>query len=98
MVDYDTYQSPFTWRYASVEMRQIWSETNKRRLWRRIWVVLAEIQAEYGLVTPEQLDQLRLNQEKIDIPRALQIEAEIHHDLMAELKHLQSSARWVAAR
>jgi adenylosuccinate lyase len=86
MVDYDTYQSPFTWRYASVEMRQIWSETNKRRLWRRIWVVLAEIQAEYGLVTPEQLDQLRLNQEKVDIPRALQIEAEIHHDLMAELK------------
>ncbi len=86
MVDYDTYQSPFTWRYASVEMRHIWSETYKRRLWRRIWVILAETQAEYGLVRSDQLEQLRLNQENVDIPRALQIEAEIHHDLMAELK------------
>ena len=49
--DYETYLSPFTWRYGSPEMRQIWSEAHKRRLWRKLWVALAEVQAEYGLVT-----------------------------------------------
>jgi adenylosuccinate lyase len=85
MTDYDTYQSPFTWRYASEEMRHIWSEVNKRRLWRQIWVALAEIQAEYGLVSSEQLGEIQRHQEDVEIPRAMRIEADIHHDLMAEL-------------
>jgi len=45
---HETYLSPFSWRYGSDEMRQIWSEINKRRLWRRIWVALAEVQSEPG--------------------------------------------------
>jgi adenylosuccinate lyase len=84
--DYETYLSPFTWRYGSDEMRRIWSEAHKRRLWRQLWVALAEVQAEYGLVTPEQLADLQQHAADIDIPRSLEIEAEIHHDLMAELK------------
>jgi adenylosuccinate lyase len=84
--DFNTYLSPFTWRYASPEMRRIWSEEYKRLLWRRVWVVLAEVQAEFGLVLPEQVADLRAHQEAVDLPRALEIEAEIHHDLMAELR------------
>jgi len=86
MTNFNTYLSPFTWRYASSEMRAIWSEEHKRRLWRLIWVTLAEVQSEYGLVRPEQVAELRLEQENVNVPRALEIEAEIHHDLMAELK------------
>jgi adenylosuccinate lyase len=67
-------------------MRRIWSEAHKRRLWRQIWVALAETQTEYGLVTPEQAADLKAHAEQIDIPRALEIEAQIHHDLMAELR------------
>lgn len=85
MTDYSNYQSPYSWRYASPEMRAIWSEENKRKIWRRIWVALAEVQQEYGLVKPEQTADLRAAMERIDIERALAIEAEIHHDLMAEL-------------
>jgi len=48
---HDTYLSPFTWRYGSGEMRAIWSEAHKRRLWRRIWVALAAAQHQAGLVT-----------------------------------------------
>jgi adenylosuccinate lyase len=84
--DYETYLSPYTWRYSSQAMRQVWSEVNKRRLWRRIWVVLAEVECEFGLLTQEQVEDLRLHQEEVDVERALQIEAEIHHDLMAELR------------
>ena len=41
---YETYLSPFTWRYGSEEMRQLWSQAHKRRLWRRVWVALATAQ------------------------------------------------------
>ena len=45
---HDTYLSPFTWRYGSPEMRALWSEAHKRRLWRRIWVALAEAEQVGG--------------------------------------------------
>jgi len=83
---FDTYLSPFTWRYASDEMRRLWSEVHKRRLWRRIWLALVEAQTEFGLFQAEQLEDLRLHVDHIDVARALEIESEIHHDLMAELK------------
>ncbi len=86
MTDFDHYLSPFSWRYASPEMRSIWSEAYKRVLWRRIWVALAEVQAEFGLVREEQAADLRNHQNQVNVERALEIEAEIHHDLMAELK------------
>lgn len=83
---HDTYLSPFTWRYGSPEMRALWSEAHKRRLWRRIWVALAEAQQAVGLVTAEQVADLRAHQDAIDLARAQAIEAEIHHDLMAEVR------------
>lgn len=86
MDEFENYLSPFSWRYGSNEMRHIWSEVNKRRLWRLVWASLAEVQAEYGLISPEQVDDINQHADQIDIQRALEIEAEIHHDLMAELK------------
>jgi len=93
MSDFTTYQSPFSWRYGSPAMRQTWSEHHKRLLWRKIWVALAEAQADYGLVRPEQAADLRAHAEEIDIPRALEIEAEIHHDLMAEVRVFAEQAQ-----
>jgi adenylosuccinate lyase len=84
--DFDTYLSPFTWRYGTPAMRRLWSETNKRLLWRRLWVALAEVQSEFGLVKPEQAADLRRHMTEINLPRALEIEAEIQHDLMAEVR------------
>lgn len=83
---FETYLSPFTWRYGSREMRSLWSETHKRRLWRRIWVALAEAQMEMGLVTSEQVADLRNHADELDIERAHEIESEIRHDLMAEIR------------
>jgi adenylosuccinate lyase len=86
MFDHETYLSPLTWRYGSQEMRRIWSEGHKRRLWRQIWVALAETQAEFGLVTAGQVADLRAHAGDVDLARTLEIEAEIKHDLMAEVK------------
>lgn len=85
-MDHEIFQSPFSWRYGSAEMRGIWSEVNKRRLWRRIWVALARAQQTAGIVTAAQADDLAARQDVIDIDRAEVIEAEIHHDLMAEVR------------
>jgi adenylosuccinate lyase len=86
MTDHETYLSPLSWRYGSEEMRRIWSVKNQYRLWRRIWVALAEAQAELGLVTAEQAADLRAHAGEVNLERALQIEAEIKHDLVAAIR------------
>jgi adenylosuccinate lyase len=87
---YHNYLSPFSWRYASQDMRSLWSENQKRKMWRQIWIALAKTQSRYGLVNPEQIAELEKNAENIDMDAALALEAEIHHDLMAELKTFAS--------
>jgi adenylosuccinate lyase len=82
---HETFLSPFTWRYGSDEMRRLWSQTHKRQLWRRLWVALAEAQQSVGLVNAEQVADLRAHQDEINIARAHELEAELHHDLMAEV-------------
>ena len=82
---HDTFVSPLTWRYGSVEMRQLWSEIHKRKLLRRVWFTLAKVQHEVGLVTAEQLNDLHEKVDHVDIDRATEIEKDIKHDLMAEL-------------
>jgi adenylosuccinate lyase len=84
--DYETYLSPYTWRYGSPAMRKVWSEVSKRKLWRKLWVTLAEVQSEFGIVQAEQVMDLRQHMDDVDMPRALEVEAENHHDLMAELR------------
>jgi adenylosuccinate lyase len=85
-LDHTSFVSPLSWRYGSDEMRQIWSETYKRRSMRRVWVALAAAQHKAGLVTAEQLADLQSQQDHIDIDRALQIEKETRHDVMAEIR------------
>ena len=83
---HDTFISPFTWRYGSNEMREIFSERHKRILMRTVWIALAKAEAGCGLVTPEQIAELEAHKYDIDIERAGEIEAEIKHDVMAEIR------------
>lgn len=92
-IDFTTYQSPFSWRYGSDEMRQIFSEVNKRQTWRQVWVALAKAQNKLGLVSKKELDDIANNKNKVDIKKAHEIEAEIKHDLAAELKTFAIQAK-----
>ncbi len=80
-----TFVSPLTWRYGSPAMRAVWSEIHKRRLLRRFWVALASGQQACGLVSQAQLDDLKVNQDRVDLRRAAEIEKTVKHDLMAEI-------------
>ena len=86
MISFEDYQSPFSWRYGSPEMRRIWGEENKRRIWRKLWVAMAEAQTGWGLVTREQVQDLEAHMGEVDVALALDFEKSSHHDLMAELK------------
>jgi len=92
-MDYDTYASPFSWRYGRAELRVLFSEEQRRKLWRQVWVALAEAQSRHGLVSAEELADLKAHAGDIDIESALEIEREIHHDLMAEIRVFASQAK-----
>jgi adenylosuccinate lyase len=92
-MDYRTYASPFSWRYGRGELRTLFSEEERRRLWRAVWIALAEAQRHRGLLTEQELDDLRAHARDVDIDAALEIEREIHHDLMAEIRVFASQAK-----
>ncbi|NCB00548.1 MAG: adenylosuccinate lyase [Spirochaetia bacterium] len=84
--DHTSFISPFTWRYGTLEMRSIYSEVHKRKLLRTIWIAIAKGQMKANLVSLSQVEDLIAHKDDIDIDRASEIEKEIHHDLMAEIK------------
>lgn len=83
---HDTFISPLTWRYGSEEMRTIFSERHRRILFRKVWIALAQTECEAGLVKESQVAELMEHAEDIDIDTAAKWEAELHHDLVAEIK------------
>ena len=57
---HNTYETPFSSRYASEEMQYLFSPDNKFRTWRRLWIALAETERELGLpITEEQIAELK---------------------------------------
>lgn len=90
---YDAYASPFSWRYGRAELRALFSERERRKLWRHVWVSLAEVQSRHGLISPEELNDIVAHANDVDIEAALEIEREIHHDLMAEIRVFASQAK-----
>ena len=82
----DTYESPLNTRYASKEMKYIFSPDKKFKTWRKLWVALAESEMELGLsVTPEQVAQLKEHLDDINYDVAEAREKECRHDVMSHV-------------
>ena len=87
MTDNSIYINPLTTRYASKEMQRAFSDEKRFKLWRKLWVALAESEMELGLnITREQVDELKKYAEDIDYELAAQFEKEVRHDVMAHVK------------
>jgi adenylosuccinate lyase len=67
-------------------MRELFSEIEYRRIWREIWSALAEVQCKYGLISPDELADIISHKEDIDLKRSHEIERQIKHDVMAEIR------------
>ncbi len=82
----DVYESPLNSRYASREMKYIFSPDCKFRTWRRLWIALAESEQELGLpITDEQLDELRAHADDINYADAEARERLVRHDVMSHV-------------
>ena len=67
MSNHDKYISPLSTRYASDEMQYIFSDNNKFRTWRKLWISLAKAEKACGLnITDEQIAQMQANSDVID--------------------------------
>lgn len=83
------YRTPLVTRYASPVMAELLGDLHKFRTWRRLWLALAEAEAELGLpITESQLDELRAHQDDIDLAAAARYEKELRHDVMAHVHAL----------
>mgnify|MGYP006286330277 CR=1 FL=1 len=82
----NTYQSPFSSRYAGKEMLELFSQDTKFKTWRRLWIALAEAEKMLGInITDEQINELKSFQEDINYETAQNKEKEIRHDVMSHI-------------
>lgn len=83
---YEYYDNPLIARYASQEMSRLWGPQRKFSTWRKLWVALAEAEAELGLpISAGQIEQLRQQAETIDFAAAEAYERKLRHDVMAHV-------------
>jgi adenylosuccinate lyase len=89
--------NPLIARYAGRVMAERWGPVRKARIWRRLWLALAEAQHELGLtaddrttprIRPDQLQELRDHLDDVDLARATAHEKRLRHDVMAHIHAL----------
>ena len=82
----ERFEHPLASRYASKAMVRLLSPLYRMRVWRRLWIALAEAEAELGLpITTSQLDELRATQDAVDLEAIARHEAALRHDVMAAI-------------
>ena len=85
-MQHDCYQSPFSTRYASKEMQELFSEDHKFRTWRRLWIALAKAEQAEGLaITDEQIAEMEAHRDDINYEDAIRREKECRHDVMSHI-------------
>ena len=93
MSDKSIYENPLNTRYASREMQENFGDEKRFRLWRKLWIALAESEMEMGLpVTQEQVDEMKAHAEDIDYAKADAYERQVRHDVMAHVKTFGDAA------
>ncbi len=87
MSDKALYENPLNTRYASREMQENFGDEKRFRLWRKLWIALAESEMELGLpITKTQIEELKAHENDIDYAKADEYERQVRHDVMAHVK------------
>lgn len=85
-------------RYSREEIAGIWSLSNKYRIWLDIEIAACEANADEGIIPPDDLKNIK-EKAAFDTDRINQIEAEVHHDVIAFLtsvnEHVGESGRYI---
>ena len=82
----NAYESPFSSRYASEEMQYVFSQDNKFKTWRKLWIALAKAEKALGInITDEQIAELEAHKDDINYDDAQRRERECRHDVMSHV-------------
>ncbi|HOA78747.1 MAG TPA: adenylosuccinate lyase [Bacilli bacterium] len=84
-------------RYATEEMKKIWNNENKYRVWLKVELAVLKAYAEKGIIPKD--DYLKIEKRaKIDAKRIDELEAETRHDVIAFTRavgeNLGAEGRW----
>ncbi|MDI6800291.1 MAG: adenylosuccinate lyase [Actinomycetota bacterium] len=71
-------------RYTRPKMAAIWSLENKFKKWLEIEILACQAQAELGVIPKEAVGEIK-NKAAFEVARIEEIEAEVHHDVIAFL-------------
>ncbi len=84
--DSNTYRSPLGERYASLAMRENFSERRKFTTWRSLWIELARAEQALGLPIKEsQIAEMVAYRNDLNLEVAARYEKELRHDVMAQI-------------
>jgi len=83
--------SPFEERYRT-EMNDVFDDEAKLRKWMAVESALAKVHASLGKIPKDAPAKIEEGTNKVKLGRVLEIEAQIHHDLMAMVKALSEQA------
>ena len=90
----DTYENPLITRYAGRDMAAVFSDDKRFRLWRKLWIALAESEKELGLpITDAQIAEMRQYADDINYEVAEAREHEVRHDVMAHVYAFGTQAK-----
>ena len=85
-------------RYSTKEMQHLWSLDHKFEIWKNLEVFACEYWNKAGKIPDEDLKNIQ-EKAKFTTERVLEIEAEVHHDVIAFLtsmaEHIGPSSRFV---
>ena len=94
MADNSVYENPLITRYASREMSENFSDEKRFKLWRKLWIALAESEMELGLnIKKSQIDAMKKYADDINFDVAAKYEREVRHDVMAHVHAFGDQAK-----
>ncbi len=94
MSDKVLYENPLNTRYASREMQENFGDEKRFRLWRKLWIALAESEMELGLnISQSQIDEMKMYADDINFEVAEKYEREVRHDVMAHVHAFGDQAK-----
>jgi adenylosuccinate lyase len=74
-------------RYTLPEMGEIWTDDYKLKTWLQVEIAVCEAQAELGYIPTEAVEEIKAKA-NYNLDRVLEIEAEVHHDVIAFLTNV----------
>lgn len=90
----DIYENPLITRYADRKTAEIFSDDYKFRLWRKLWIALAESEKELGLdISDAQIAEMKKYANDINYDYAEKEEKIVRHDVMAHVHAFGEQAK-----